>query len=202
MAPNHPCQAASLVKDFQYISASESDARTRAWLAANNNDIHDLRKDMFEPIKDTANPSLYVSGPPCPPFSLRSTKCTGFADSRSKCLNHAFKQVVTLLRPKAACIENVAGLLRLKFARKLQMFITSNQRHGYFTAILRACPFGFGISCLQASRAHLSFAEKSLWCKVVALFYSSCKKDATPSVVDSVLLLAVAYPTHTCASPS
>lgn len=145
-----------LLGGIDYVFASEIDPKIRHHLAKTLSEkglqpkiFEDIEKRTAEELLATVDKErygdidLYVSGPPCPPYSTLG-KQLGQADPRARVFEKVIETIQTL-RPTIAIIENVAGFLRPKhveFREKLLKRLSCDGFYDVAFALLNADCFG------------------------------------------------------------
>jgi len=132
---------------FDHLACVEIDAQACETLALNRPAWNVIEGDLRTVVEERdlavhAGCDLLAGGVPCPPFSIAS-KQLGADDERD--LFPAMTDLVDQLRPRAVLIENVRGLLSLKFDDYRAGVLERLEELGYSRAwweVLQAADYG------------------------------------------------------------
>ena len=111
-------------------------------------DITKITKEEVDALTGGAIPDIIIGGPPCQGFSLANKRRNKVADDPRNRLFYGFVKFINWYSPKLFVMENVKGLLSMKYGAVLETildeFRNAGQHGGYDVAyqVLLASDFG------------------------------------------------------------
>lgn len=129
---------------FEHLACVEIDPDACKTLKRNRPNWNVIEADLraWEPDPSLVGVDLLAGGVPCPPFSIAGRQL-GEADERD--LFPEMIRLARILQPKAVMIENVRGLLGVKFQNYRERILKEFESMGYLSCgweLVNAADFG------------------------------------------------------------